>query len=236
MKYLIYFLTFTFLALFCNGQTFKKTEQKRIIDHANNGDTLVLKNQMLYIEPNETDYFVVVNNDTSNFIITFRKDINSQKFTIDARYHSLYRKGKLYKTKIIELEKVLKNASNDFNLDSLSTLVLGQLVITGDLAIEVTNEFIIRYGNDFKTTDFDKVPDFLMDSKLTKDINKLFKPYDLQVDQIRIEKLGFIPSENVYLLSIIETKQNEIPEKIIDCMIWIEFKTITTTHNNTYRQ
>ncbi len=215
----IIFFVLIFQAFLCSSQNIKQFDQNITIE---NNDTLVSKILLFENEDPETEYFVVTKTDTSDFIVVFSQDENNGKIDIIVQYDLLYKNGKLYKSKIKEFEKILNYAKNDFNYDSLSTLVLGRLITTGDLAIDITKEFIHKYGNKFENTDYKYVPDFLLESKLAKDINKLFEPYSIQVSDIIIEKLGFIPSEFISSSSIIETPKNKIPEKIIDCMIWIE--------------
>jgi len=218
---LIIYLILVFQTILCNSQNLGQFEKNKL---QGNYDTLVSKNLIFDEESHETEYFVVTGNDTSDFEIVFSQNADNGKIYIIAKYELLYKKGKLYKTRIIEFEKILQSAKHDFNYDSLSTIVLGRLVSTGDLAIAVTNEFIKKYGNKFEKVDYTYVPKFLLESKLAKDINKLFRPYSLQLDNISIEKLGFIPSKYITASSIIDTPKSEIPEKIIDCMIWIELK------------
>lgn len=214
----IILLVLIFQYFFCCCQDLKHFEQNIIL---NINDTLVSKNVIIDNEIIEIEYFITTKTDTSDFIVIFSQNGSNGKINIIAHYDLLYKNGKLYELKIKEFEKILNKAKYDFNYDSLSTLVLGRLVTTGDLAIDVTKEFISKYGNKFEPTDYKYVPDFLLESKLAEDINKLFEPYSIEVGDIDIEKLGFIPSESIISSSIIETPKNKIPEKIIDCMIWI---------------
>jgi len=222
MKFHILIFIFSFLQIIdCNCQTIEhvdKTPSLNVID------TLVLKKIITHQNKQDFEYSVITENDTSDFKIVFSKNENFGKITIIAQHNLLYNGEKLYKSKLKEFETILHRAEKDIDFDSLSTIVIGRLVTTGDLAIAVTNEFINKYGNRFEKSDYNFVPEFLLESKLAKDINKLFRPYSLQIDNISIEKLGFIPSEYITSSSIIETPRNEIPEKIIDCMIWIDLK------------
>ena len=207
----------------CNGQTLghdKNIPSQRVID------TLVSKNIIIDQNYQDIEYYLIVENDTSDFRIVFSKNVNNGEIIVSAQHNLTYNEGKLYKSKLKELKRILCRAEEDINYDSLSTLLIGRLITTGDLAIAVTNEFINKYGDRFDKTDYKYVPKFLLESKLADDINKLFRQYSLYVDNISIEKLGFIPSEFITSSSIIETPRSEIPEKIIDCMIWIDLKKI----------
>jgi len=222
MKFHILIFIFSFLQIIdCNCQTIEHDEKTPSLNVI---DTLVLKKIITHQNKHDIEYSVITENDTSDFTIVFSKNEYFGKITIIAQHDLLYNGEKLYKSKLKEFETILHRAEKDIDFDSLSTIVIGRLVTTGDLAIAVTNEFIDKYGNRFEKTDYNYVPEFLLESKLAKDINKLFRPYSLQIDNISIEKLGFIPSEYITSSSIIETPRSEIPEKIIDCMIWIDLK------------
>lgn len=65
---------------------------------------------------------------------------------------------------------------------------------------------------------------FLKESKLGGDLDDLFKPYSITVDNVSIEKLFFTSRKELYWASKIETDKTNIPEKILDCSIGVTLK------------
>ncbi len=113
-----------------------------------------------------------------------------------------------------------------FKFDSLSGMSIGRLILTGDLAIAVTEEYRNKFGEKEKitTADYSEISDFLLESRLTKDLNELFEPYSKSVEKVSIEKAFFTTRDELVNYSRVSKDTSDIPNKILDCITWIKFK------------
>ena len=168
------------------------------------------------------EYYLIQNGDTSLFNCTFTEAKEKSRISLDLNFqHSS--PSLTYLEKLEELKLILPEASLDFNFDSLSSIHLGRLVSTGDLAIAVANQYQKEFGAQSKQPPYSVFSAFLMKTKLAGDINMLFLPYGLSVKSISIEKLFFTTSAELLSTKIEETPEL-IPAKIPDCIIWVNLE------------
>lgn len=165
-------------------------------------------------------YFLIVKNDSSDFMPIFIEAKEEGKVSLELRFLE----NKSYREQFEELKRNLTAASKDFILDSLQSISLGRLITTGDLAIEISTQMkgdknLIKNSPDYK-----KVSEFLLRSRLSEDFNRLLKPYRLSVSGISVEKVFLTDSKDLYNKSKIETDPAQIPDKILDCQVWIRLK------------
>jgi hypothetical protein len=170
-----------------------------------------------------TGYFVIYDKDTSDFTCIFVELKDSGKVVIDLNL-PYFKDGIPYRQRMNELQKILHVAKKEFNFDSLRSIYLGRLVQNGDIAIEITKQYMDKFGQPKKITDYKKVESFLKESQLGKDFNKIFNPYSFTVESVSSEKLFFTSKRELYHMSKIETDTTKIPEKILDCMTWVILK------------
>lgn len=164
-------------------------------------------------------YYLTVDKDTSDFICIFFESKDGGKVGIDLNI-PYSKRSMTYRQRLSEFQTILPIASKDFNFDSLTSISFGRLILSGDLAIDVTKQYIEKFGTSSKIGSNRIVANFLNESKLATDIDSIFKPYSISVDNISIEKLFFTPKSDLYWASKIETDTTNVPEKIIDCMLW----------------
>ncbi|MCR6639662.1 MAG: hypothetical protein NVV82_11945 [Sporocytophaga sp.] len=162
-------------------------------------------------------YFVIVGNDTSDFACIFTESKSDGKVWIDLNI-PYFKKTMTYSQRLKELKMILPKAALDFNFDSLTGISYGRLILSGDLAIDVTNQYRQRFGTSDKLQSYDVVRQFLKESKLGTDLNTLFKDYSITVDNVYPEKLFFTKREDLYWASMIGTDSSDVPGKILDCM------------------
>jgi hypothetical protein len=168
-------------------------------------------------------YFVIIDNDTSDFSCLFTESKEDGKVGMDLK-SSYSKPGITYRRRLEELRIILPRASRDFNFDSLVSVGLGRLVSTGDLAIAVTNQYRQQFGYRKRIEPYRTVSGFMKGSALGADLNRLFKPYFLTVDHVSIEKLFFATQKELYGASRIETDSAHVPQQIIDCITWVTLK------------
>ena len=103
---------------------------------------------------------------------------------------------------------------------------MGRLVTSGDLAVDVTKQYMQKYGENYKIRikDYRKVAQFLFDSKLTTDWNRLLKSYLISVVKVSPEKIFFTTRNELYRVSKIEADSISVPERILDCIVGLRLK------------
>jgi len=172
-----------------------------------------------------TGYFTIVKNDTSEFMPIFSESRNDGDIEISLNL-SYDNETETYSQRLSELKLILPKASQEFNFDSLSSMSIGRLILTGDLAIIITEEYKNRFGENEKitTADYKEISEFLLETSLTKNLNELFKPYSKSVERVGIEKVFFTDKRELLRYSNISRDSTEIPDKILDFMTRIEFR------------
>jgi hypothetical protein len=165
-------------------------------------------------------YFVIIRKDSSDYTCIFTESKIGDKVGIDLNNRYPYI-DMTYGQRLEELKIILPKAAKDFNFDSLTTVGLGQLISSGDLAIEITKKYRNKFGTGGKLESYATVGQFLKESRLGADLDKLFKPYSISVDKVSIEKLHFTASKGLYSKSKIETDSTEVPSEILNCMIGV---------------
>lgn len=170
-----------------------------------------------------TGYFVIHGKDTSNFTCIFIELKDSGRVVIDLNIP--YPMDEVtYRQRLSELKLILPSAKKDFDFDLIGSIYLGRLVQNGDIAIEITNQYLEKFGQPQKITDYKKVESFLKKSQLGVDFNKIFNPYSIYVEGVSTEKLQFFPKKELLFMSKVESDTTNIPEKILDCMTWVMLK------------
>lgn len=166
-------------------------------------------------------YFVIIDKDTSDYTCIFTESKDGGKVGIDL--HIPYSKAAMtYGQRLEELKIILPKAATDFNFDSLTGIYFGRLVLSGDLAVDVTKQYRQIFGTSNKLQSYTTVGQFLKESKLGVDLDNLFQQYSITVDKVSIEKLFLTSRQDLYWASKIETDTINVPDKILDCMTWVK--------------
>jgi len=126
-----------------------------------------------------------------------------------------------YRLEMNELKSIVAEADKDFNLDSLKTIGVGELIETGDLAITITKAYLKTYGDKNKKVN-QQVDTFLLHSQLVLDFNALLNPYGLEVKQVLTEKMTFESSEHLTKHSVIESLPTDIPQNILNGIMYLK--------------
>ncbi|GCC53455.1 hypothetical protein SanaruYs_36990 [Chryseotalea sanaruensis] len=176
---------------------------------------LVNSNYLLKTEK----YFLLINNDTSDFNCLISKSKEDRSYSMNLSFFAGYSS---YAERLKELKLILPSIDQKYSLDSLKSIYLGRLIYYGDLAISVTKSYQEQYDTSKKIEDYEAISTFLMKTKLADDFNTLLKPYAVSIKKISAEKIFFATKTELLTLNKISYNRDSIPDKILDCMIWIK--------------
>jgi len=145
----------------------------------------------------------------------------SGRVTLDIRFHP----SMSYRQQLKELQHVLRFAVDYFNIrpDFFQLVFLSRLVTTGDLAIDLTRDYEQTFASNLAFS-YTKMNSFLLHSKLADDWNDILNKFDVQVDTVFSETMNFCDQKYLFESSVIEHDTTEIPNKLLDCMIWLRLK------------
>ena len=127
-----------------------------------------------------------------------------------------------YRQRLAEIGMILPKASKDFDFASLTSIYFGRLILSGDLAVDITKQYRQKFGSSNKLPDYATVGEFLAKSKLGTDLDSLLSPYSISVDKVSMEHLFFTTKKDLYWASKIETDTRKVPDTILDCMTWVQ--------------
>lgn len=165
-----------------------------------------------------TGYLLVVDQDSTLFFPAFTQSKDAGRVSLILGLHP----SLTYHTQMTQLQAILPQAAKDYNFDSLSAVYVGRLVQTGDLAIQVTNEYLKAFDGhgSTATTEYATIASFLASSQLGKDFDQLFAPYDLEVTGTSVEKVFY--TEMYESITIDSARHTQFPEKVLDAMVWVK--------------
>lgn len=163
-------------------------------------------------------FYLVIKNDTSDFTCLINTSTESGTYSINISFHA---NNISYEERLNELLIILPHINNKYPLDSLRSIYLGRLIYYGDLAVSVTEAYNRAYTSYKKAEDHQAISTFLLETRLADDFNKLLKPYALSIQKISPEKIFFADKKELLLLSKVKHNQDSIPDKILDCMLWL---------------
>lgn len=220
---LIFFFSFTIFFAFAS-LTINLSEDQVIPDQS---DTIILKKDLTLeigdstYKRRETGYFIVIGSDTSIFMPVFSQSIQGGAISIDLRPRTF--KTETYYQRLEELGIILSNVSDDYSIDSLVVIFLGRLISYGDLAVTLTGEFDVKFGDkdEVEVSEYENIKHFLLASSLTSDLNGILKPFSKKVESFHIENVLFADKEELMNLGNVSSDPSKIPDKIFDVMIWV---------------
>ena len=231
MKNLVLIFLSVIVFFSCSNQTEQKQKIKNDIKIHQISDTIIGKKNITNeiagsaYRKRAIGYFVIIKKDTSGFMPIFTESKDNGRIGISQNL-PYSNETETYFQRLCELKLILPKAEKEFNFDSLRGMSVGRLILTGDLAIKITEEYKNKFGENEKitTTDYSKISNFLLESRLTKDLNELFEPYSKSVEKVNIEKAFFTTRDELMKYSRVSRDTVNIPNKILDCMTWIKFK------------
>jgi hypothetical protein len=204
-----------------NSFAFATMENKATVDTIVGSKTITDEIAGSAYRKRATGYFVIIGKDTSDYTCILTESKDGGKVSIDLNIP--YSKAEIpYRKRLEELKTILPKAATDYNFDSLASISLGRLILSGDLAIDITKQYRQTFGTSNKLKDYKTVEQFLLKSKLSTDLDNLFKEYSISVDNVSIEKLFLTSRKELYWASKIETDTTNIPDRILDCMTYVK--------------
>lgn len=170
-------------------------------------------------------YFIIVDKDTSDFqpIWAEAKVGGNVSLFLNLPYA---KRSITYRQINKELQKILPAAKQDFNFDSLKTISFGRLILSGDLAVIVSQEYLQKFGEKAMEEGWpsNKIYNFMQNSRLVQEVNTIFKPYSLSVETIYCEKAFFTTKKDLFWASKVETDSAKVPNRILDCILFVKLK------------
>lgn len=163
-------------------------------------------------------FYLVIKNDTSDFTCLINTSTESGTYSLNI---SFYASNISYEERLKELLIILPHINEKYPLDSLKSIYMGRLIYYGDLAVAVTEDYHREYTSYKNAEDYQAISTFLLKTKLAEDFNKLLKPYAISIKKISPEKIFFADKKELLLLSKVTHNQDSIPDKILDCMLWL---------------
>ena len=128
----------------------------------------------------------------------------------------------IYWQQIEALRLILKELSKEFDLSKMRNISL-MLLYSGDLAIEVTEQYTKRFGMKGTITQYRELAKILADSRLNSDLNKLLEPYSVFIDRISVEEVYSVNKKTFLAESKIDATI-KVPKNILNCFIYLDLK------------
>jgi len=130
----------------------------------------------------EKEYFLVAGTDTSGLSCIFSENKNSGRISVTLNYNDFYKSSLIpiaflsdtsaigekqigqkvpyyrmtYQQQMEALRLILKESSKEFNLSKIQNISL-MLLYTGDLAVEVTEQYMKRFGTKVSTSKYSEL-------------------------------------------------------------------------------
>lgn len=165
-------------------------------------------------------YRIISGKDTSDFVCIFTESKENGRVGLDF-YFTGGRCSRTYRRKMQELEMILPVAAKDYDFTQFRLISMGRLIESGDLAAEISKQFSEKWGEASELKDYQQITDFLRESRLGASLDSLLMPYLLKVESVAAEKLIFTTREDLYLACVLEQDTSLMPQKILDCITWV---------------
>lgn len=102
-----------------------------------------------------------------------------------------------YDNFIKELRLILNTASKQFDLTRLVTFNF-DLICISELTTSLSNQLILKYNKSINNIGISKLKSLLQESQLRADLNSIFKPYSVCINELYIEEYLFFPLKSKY--------------------------------------
>lgn len=179
-------ISFTLVFISCNQET-KKNNQTTVTNDKT--DTIIVKHKNDLNKSYEVgflsksySYYWLVDNDTLDF------SVNAREYEKDSTLHlSIHHKEpKIFTTTLTKINECLPRIREDFHLTKLNSLYFRDPIYYFDLIKVLSSEYEKQFGR--KNISYEKLNQFLLKSKLNKQLDNFANPLDKKVNRYSIEK------------------------------------------------
>lgn len=213
-------------------------------------DTIVVSktipDETFSLKYREKEYFLVAGKDTSGLSCILIENKNSGRVSLKLEYDDFYKSSltpiacssdtsaigeKLiehkapyykmtYRQQMEALRLILKESSKEFDLSKMRYMSL-MLLSSGDLAIEVTEQYTKRFGMKGTITQYRELEKILAESRLNSDLDKLLEPYSVFIDRISVEEV-YAANKKTFLAESKVDATIKVPKNILNCIIHLD--------------
>jgi hypothetical protein len=157
----------------------------------------------------------------------YQMDIDSLHFSIEAGERedsSVALRFNFYSTLSFQQhlhyqQLILEELANDYALNRTSSIFLGRLLYTGDLALQTTKEI--------QTANWDgshaQLNLLLPQTEVVRAYQTILSPFGLTVRDVSIEKVMLAEKSSLLNFATITMPENEQPDRVLDGMLWLIF-------------
>ena len=170
----------------CNQQTESNNQTAVTKDKT---DTIIVKHKNDLNKSYEVgflsksySYYWLVGNDTLDF------SVNAREYEKDSTLHlSIYHKKPIiFSTALTKIKECLPHIQEDFKLKKLNSFYFRDPIYYFDLVKQLSTEYEKQFGR--KNISYEKLNDFLLKSKLNKQLDNFVSPLDKKIKRYSIEK------------------------------------------------
>lgn len=225
---LILSLTLGFIS--CNQET-KSNNQTTVTNDKT--DTIIVKHKNDLNKSYEVgflsksySYYWLVGNDTLDF------SVNARQYEKDSTLHLSihHKKPIIFTTALTRINECLPQIKEDFYLTKLNSLYFRDPIYYFDLVKELSTEYEKQFGR--KNISYEKLNDFLLKSKVNKQLDNFVSPLDKKIKRYSIEKFHLTDKKyfGEYLPNV---DLKEYPEFAINGMgLYIQLETKRQNEDN----
>ena len=204
----------SFISCYQDKKSLDRTDEKS----KNNKDTIIVKNKNILDKSYEVDfysksfsYYWLVDKDTLDFAINVTEYQEDSTLQINISH----KEPILFSTALKKINESFPLIKQDFNLSKLNSFYFRDPIYYFDLTKELSTEYEQQFGR--KSISYEKLNQFLLNSKLNKQMDHIVNPLDKKVIRYGIEKFHLTEKKYIgdYLPNVDLTKY---PEFIINGM------------------
>lgn len=211
-------LTFLFTIILGFISCIQETKSNNQTETSNNVDTIIVKHKNELNKSYEVgfysksySYYWVAGKDTLDFVVNATEYESDSTLNISVNH----KKPILYTITLTKINECLPLIKNDFHLFKLNSLYFKEPIFYFDLAKELATEYELQFGR--KNINYEKLNQFLLNSKMNIQLNDLIKPLDKTVKRYSIEKFHLM-DKKYFSGSIPNVDLTEYPEFTINGM------------------
>lgn len=191
----------------CNSNTENRTEKEHIVT-----DTIP---DNLEFFKGETDYTIVLVEDSVRRVLSFRKHKDSSIFQY-INYQTTHT-NKAQLTDEVRIIHKLWDIADDSIIIQPKGLMVGYPLEYSDVLRNQVNAF--ENEPEFEINDYQKLRKIMVNNHVYEPVEKYLKSRNLRIEKISTEKHGFVPKEDLLELGFPDSLKIPVP-----FMVWLDLK------------